>query len=938
MAADLPPATSLASLRKHAKRWLKALRAGAADARERFSRAHPEPPADPGLRDVQHALAREMGFASWARLKAAVVDQAQTGVSEISPLTSLLAAAGRGDVGRLRQLLDAHPGLIDGRGELPGNTGRRTALHFGVGHAPVVRLLLERGADPNVRDDGDNAMPLHFAAEKQDLEVIRLLIEHGADPVGEGTMHELDVLGWATAWDYVTARPEVVNYLIAHGARYSMSSAVALGAVDAIREIALRSPAELNRPMDATNHRRRPLHLAVIKQQAGALAALLELGADPEQRDRAGLTPLDQAALSGDTVLAQMLIDRGGRMDLPAAVALGRTGEIERILADDPGCLAPGGRWATLIVRAAEGAPVRVLETLLRLGASANAADDTATAVDETVGLTALHVAAFRGRVEAVRLLLANGADPRLREQKYGSTAVGWAAYAGQHATRDLLLEARIDIFDAIANDRRSRVEQILDSDSGALDRTLGETAGLKGGESWCTPLAWAVGHDKPELVRLLLSRGATVIAAPDGETLLDRAVKDGLAEIAGLLRGRPSSTPSDESIWREAERALLAGDVITLDRLLKRHDALFRAGRPPESTPGGLAPDYSAMDAREIIVRNHQFQSWAAYAGFAAEAVNSVSLAGRFEEAADAIVAGDIPKLEWLLRGHPELIRARSARVHHAMLIHYVGPNGIEYFRQITPSNAPDVARVLIAAGADVNAAANIYGGGSTVLGLAATSITPVVAGVVAPLLQALIDGGATIASDGGALVNGCLHNGRDQAASFLASHGADIDLEAAAGIGRLDLVKACFDDQGGLEPPSTVAQMTDGFAWACEFGHADVVRFLVEKGMDVRARLKHHGQTGLHWASGGGHVETVRILLQHAAPVDARDEEWKATPLEWALYGWQQRRTPAVGSERYYTVVGLLVTAGAAVKSDWFNEEAVREDPAMQAALRGV
>lgn len=938
MAADLPPEPTLDSLKKQAKQWLKALRAGHADARERFNRSHLRPSAAPGLRDVQHALARELGFASWARLKAALMEKARAAPDETgSALTSLLQAADRGDLVRLRQVLDAHSRLIDERGELPGHTGRRTALHFGIKHAAVVRLLLERGANPNIRDDGDNAMPLHFAAESQDLEVIRLLISHGADPVGEGTMHELDVLGWATAWDYVDARPDVVEYLLAHGARYSMPSAVALGAVDAIRELALRSPAELNRPMDATNHRRRPLHLAVVKRQAGSLASLLALGADPEQRDRAGLTPLDQAALAGETALAQMLIDHGARIDLPAAVALGRTGDVERLLTEEPGCLAPGRRWGSLIVRAAEGAPVHVLETLLRLGASPNATDEPATAVDKTVGLTPLHVAAFRGNVEAVRVLLAHGANPRLREQKYGSTAVGWAAYAGKQATRDLLLDAPIDIFDAIANDRRSRVEQILESDPAALDRTLGETANLTDEESWCTPLVWAVGHNKPDLVRLLLSRGARVIEAPDGESLLEAAMKNGFDEVAALLREHPSSRPPEASIWREAERALLAGDIPTLERLLKRHDTLFRSGRPPASTPGGLAPDYSPMDAREIVVRNHQFESWDAYAAFAAEAKNSVSLVGRFEEAADAIVKGDISALEWLLRSRPELIRAHSERRHRAMLIHYVGPNGIEYFRQTTPANAPEIARLLIASGADVNATADIYGGGAKVLGLAATSITPAVAGVVAPLLQALIDGGAAIELDGGALVNSCLRNGRDEAAAFLVSRGAEVDLEAAAGIGRLDLVKACFDEDGQLKPPSTPEQIKDGFAWACEFGRADVVRFLLEHGMDVRARLKHHGQTGLHWAAGGGHLETAKILVDYGAPVDATDEEWSATPVQWALYGWQNRRTP-IAVERYYGVVSLLVAAGASVRSEWLDDEAVRADPAMQEALWGT
>jgi ankyrin repeat protein len=538
MAADLP-STRLDRLRQHAKQWLKAIKAGNADARHRLDRAHPNPPPDPGLRDVQHALARDMGFASWAHLKTAV--QARSRSSATAPLTSLLDGANRGEFDRVRHLLDADHELINQRGELPGHTGKRTALHFGVEHVEVVRLLLERGADPNIRDDGDNAMPLHFAAEKQDLDVIRLLIEHGADPVGDGTMHELDVLGWATAWDHVNPKSEVVEYLLAHGARYSMPSAVALGAVDAIREIARRAPAELNRPMDATNHRRRPLHLAVVKKQQGALATLLELGADTEQQDRAGLTPLDQAALVGETSLAQMLIDRGARAGLPGAIALGRTADIERLLGEEPGCLAPGGRWGSLIVRAAERAPVHVLETLLRLGASANAADDPATAVDGTIGLTALHVAAFRGNVEGIRVLLAHGANPRLREQKYGGTAVGWAAFANQREALDLLLETPIDIFDAITHDRRTRVEQILDADSDAIHRTLGESSGLKGESSWSTPLVWAVGDNRPELVRLLLARGASVIAAPNGKTLLDRAVESGFDEVAALLRGAKS-------------------------------------------------------------------------------------------------------------------------------------------------------------------------------------------------------------------------------------------------------------------------------------------------------------------------------------------------------------------------------------------------------------
>src|SRR6516164_1325396 len=111
----------------------------------------------------------------------------------------------RGDLARLNALLDAHPELIDER----GGEGVRTPLHqavFGNSEA-AVKLLLERGANPNIRCEGDNAYPLHFAVEKHRLPIIRLLVEHGADTIGEGDYHELGVIGWATAWDYIQPNP-----------------------------------------------------------------------------------------------------------------------------------------------------------------------------------------------------------------------------------------------------------------------------------------------------------------------------------------------------------------------------------------------------------------------------------------------------------------------------------------------------------------------------------------------------------------------------------------------------------------------------------------------------------------------------------------------------------------------------------------------------------
>jgi hypothetical protein len=54
------------------------------------------------------------------------------------------------------------------------------------------------------------------------------------------------------------------------------------------------------------------------------------------------------------------------------------------------------------------------------------------------------------------------------------------------------------------------------------------------------------------------------------------------------------------------------------------------------------------------------------------------------------------------------------------------VSANGVEGYRQKTPKNIVEIAKVLLNAGADVNAEAEVYGGGATTLGLVATSVYP--------------------------------------------------------------------------------------------------------------------------------------------------------------------------------------------------------------------
>ena len=402
---------------------------------------------------------------------------------------------------------------------------------------------------------------------------------------------------------------------------------------------------------------------------------------------------------------------------------------------------------------------------------------------------------------------------------------------------------------------------------------------------------------------------------------------------------------PSSE-IWLRAERAVVKGDASTLDALLRDHGDMLRSGPVQSTWWGGLAPDYSKGDARAIIAREHRFDSWDQFAAVVEALRDRGSPVAQFEAAVDAVVTGDEATLERCIQANPDLIRARSTRQHHSTLLHYVGANGVEGFRQRTPKNAVKIAEILLNAGADVNAVADMYGGSDT-LGLVATSIHPVTAGVQEELLAFLLARGASVGTAKGteawsSLINGCHANGRGKAAQFLAERAPALDLEAAAGVGRLDVVKTFFTPNGERTDTATAQQMKDGFAWACEFGRTEVVDFLLQRGMDVATKLRHHGQTGLHWAAYGGHPATVRLLLQRQAPVNAKDDAFGGTPLGWALYAWSGGDPPSA-SDSYYNVVSLLVAAGGTVEHEWLAEaergspiaKKIDRDARMRAAL---
>ncbi len=244
-------------------------------------------------------------------------------------------------------------------------------------------------------------------------------------------------------------------------------------------------------------------------------------------------------------------------------------------------------------------------------------------------------------------------------------------------------------------------------------------------------------------------------------------------------------------------------------------------------------------------------------------------------------------------LRRDPALVHARSGRVccfnppvHRATLLHYIAANGVEAYRQRTPRNAVEIARALLAAGAEADALADMYGTPCTTMSLLVSSSHPAKAGLQVPLAGVLLDSGAAIEGRGGGKWERPLFTalafGMSEVARFLAERGARIDLAAASGLGLVD-------EAARLAASADEDERRRALSLAAQEGHPEIVALLLDTGLDpsrFNPETNHPHTTPLHQAVLGGHEAVVRLLVGRGARLDIRDTIWHGTPLGWAIH----------------------------------------------------
>jgi ankyrin repeat protein len=315
-------------------------------------------------------------------------------VTRISATTPLLLAAENGHAAVVGALLDA--GADAKAGDASGTTALMLAA--AAGQADALRALLRRGADVNARETVMDRTALMFAAGRNRVEAIEVLAGAGAS---------------------ANATSRVVNLAeLSQGGRARRPGAPGQPAPSRPQVPGLDRPFIFNELVGSTGGLS-ALHFAAREGYGDAVRALIAAGADVNQVSAGDKTSaLLIAVINGHFDTAQLLIDKG------ADVTLASEGGVTPLYAAlnvqwAPKSMYPQPRahlqqrlsyldFIKLLLVEGADPNVRLLKKVWYSGYNTDM-----SGVDEA-GATPFWRAAYASDIEAMRLLVAHGADPHI--------------------------------------------------------------------------------------------------------------------------------------------------------------------------------------------------------------------------------------------------------------------------------------------------------------------------------------------------------------------------------------------------------------------------------------------------------------------------------------------------------------------------------------------
>ncbi len=488
----LPGNANLEQLKKGAKSFQRAVRAGDAGATRFVNEFHPRladaQPGSPELNgftrsDAQLVIARQFGFSSWPKLKAHLEfvahyarsphEQAVGGplTDEQAVVDEFLRLAcltyGDDDPDRLRRaqsLLERHDWL------------ERASIHTiaATGTVDAARKLLERHRSQASLIGGPHGWePLLYLTYARvplgpghsAVAVARLLLEHGANPnagyLWEGLIPPFTALtGALGGGGTIPKHPEelaLARLLLEAGADANDGQALYNQGwgpdpqedwLELLFEFGLGTGdgGPWRRLLGERQDSPRKMLEDLLIAAAGhgltdRVRRLLARGVDPQGRETKhpiyqGRSPVQEAALNGHMDIVSLLVDAGASWEHDAVDELvttamsGDRAAVELLLAADHTLRGRATeRCPDQLVRAAEQNSYEAVAVLIELGFDVNARSRTAP----------LHAAAMRGNLPMIRLLLDHGADPNIHDTGYDATPARWAEHHGQHEAQQLL-------------------------------------------------------------------------------------------------------------------------------------------------------------------------------------------------------------------------------------------------------------------------------------------------------------------------------------------------------------------------------------------------------------------------------------------------------------------------------------------------------------------
>jgi ankyrin repeat protein/catechol 2,3-dioxygenase-like lactoylglutathione lyase family enzyme len=249
------------------------------------------------------------------------------------------------------------------------------------------------------------------------------------------------------------------------------------------------------------------------------------------------------------------------------ACSAGDVEALRGLLTADPGLvrerIASGSTGLHQAVRHPEA-----LRLLIAHGADPNVRDTADNA-------SPLHFAAASGALESVRILLDAGADVHGTGDLHKGDVIGWAARGGHDAVIALLLDrgARHHIFSAMALGDLDLVEQLVEQDPGCLSRRRSR---FEGGQTplhaACAPPDGLSGEPNYAMLERLIELGADVEAKDDhGRTPMAVAMLRGDREAMRLLHAGGAKAPGP------ANRPTPPNDIAAMSGSVRKSTPMFR-------------------------------------------------------------------------------------------------------------------------------------------------------------------------------------------------------------------------------------------------------------------------------------------------------------------------------------------------------------------------